>query len=192
MRRIGRDGRTLSSSFVRLRLRPLNDTARANPQNSMTPFCHTSESQSKLMKKAQMAVEEARMVVPGLQALFGFQMVSIFVETLSRCNQFLHLFAIFLTTLSIALIMSPAAYHRIVEPEIGSKFFVHFTSRLIAAAMVPLMISLTVDAYIVAIFVVRSAFVSAMIAVSIFAVFAGLWFAYPLAKRRRALQSAAR
>jgi Family of unknown function (DUF6328) len=141
----------------------------------MTQPCQTSESQSKLMKKAQIAVQEARMVVPGLQALFGFQMVSVFdarFEMISRCNQFLHLFAIFLTTLSIALIMSPAAYHRIVEPEIGSKFFVHFTSRLIAAAMVPLMISLTVDAYIVAIFVVRSAFVSAMIAVSIFAVFA--------------------
>ena len=37
-----------------------------------------SKSQSAVMKKAQMAIEEARMVVPGLQALFGFQLIAIF------------------------------------------------------------------------------------------------------------------
>jgi Family of unknown function (DUF6328) len=143
----------------------------------------SSESQSELMRKARVAVEEARMVLPGLQALFGFQMMSIFnvrFETLS-------LYAIFLTTLSIALIMSPAAYHRIVEPEFGSKFFVRLTSKLIAAAMVPLMLSLTFDVYIVTIVIVQSVVPSATIAILIFVVFAGLWFAYPLARRRRAL-----
>jgi Family of unknown function (DUF6328) len=98
------------------------------------------------LKKAKMAVDEARMVLPGLQALFGFQMVSIFsarFEMLSSFNQLLHLFALILTTLSIALIMSPASYHRIAEPDTGSAFFVRLISRLIAAAMIPLMISLT-------------------------------------------------
>jgi hypothetical protein len=97
------------------------------------------------MKKAQMAIEEARMVVPGLQALFGFQLIAIFnrrFETLSFRTQALHLAALFLTTISIALIMAPAAYHRIAEPEFGSEFFVH---------LVPLMISLTLDVYIVTI-----------------------------------------
>src|SRR4029450_2063853 len=74
----------------------------------MMQHSRSSESQSELMRKAQVAVEEARMVVPGLQALFGFQMMSIFnarFETLTLCGQRLHLFAIFLTTLSIALLM---------------------------------------------------------------------------------------
>jgi hypothetical protein len=156
----------------------------------MMQHSRSSERQSELMKKAQVAVEEARMVVPGLQALFGFQMMSIFnarFETLSLYDQRLHLFAIFLTTLSIALIMSPAAYHRIVEPEFGSQFFVRLTSKLIAAAMVPLMLSLTFDVYIVTILIVQSVVPSATIAILIFVVFAGLWFAYPLARRRRAL-----
>jgi Family of unknown function (DUF6328) len=147
------------------------------------------------MKKAQMAVEEARMVVPGLQALFGFQMVAIFnarFEMLSFYNQLLHLFALSLTTLSIALIMAPAAYHRIVEPEAGSEFFVRLTSGLIATAMAPLMISLTLDVYIVANLVVENAFMSATIAIFVLVAFAGLWFAFPLARRRRALVSARR
>jgi hypothetical protein len=155
----------------------------------MTQRGQSSESQSELMRKAQVAVEEARMVVPGLQALFGFQMMSIFdarFETLTLCGQRLHLFAIFLTTLSIALIMSPATYHRIVEPEFGSNFFVRLASNLIAAAMVPLMLSLTFDVYIVTILIVQSVVLST-IAILIFVVFAGLWFAYPFARRRRAL-----
>jgi hypothetical protein len=83
--------------------------------------------------------------------------------------------------------MSPAAYHRIAEPEFGSKFFVRLTSNLIAAAMVPLVLSLTFDVYIVTIVIVQSVVLSATIAILIFVVFAGLWFAYPLARRRRAL-----
>jgi hypothetical protein len=147
----------------------------------------TSENQDALMKKAQMAVAEARMVVPGLQALFGFQMMSIFnarFEMLSYRSQLLHLLALFPTTLSIALIMTPAAYHRIVEPETGSEFFVRLTSTLIATAMVPLMISLTLDVYVVANLVVRSQILSAAIATLVFVTFGGLWFAYPFSKRK--------
>jgi hypothetical protein len=155
----------------------------------------TSESQRELMKKAQMAVAEARMVVPGLQALFGFQMMSIFntrFETISYGNQTLHLFALFLTTLSIALIMTPAAYHRIAEPETGSEFFVRLTSGLIATAMVPLMISLTLDVYVVANLVSQSQILSTAIAFLVFVAFAALWFAYPFTKRKRTQSSARR
>jgi hypothetical protein len=82
--------------------------------------------------------------------------------------------------------MAPAAYHRIVEPEIGSEFFIRFTSVLIAAAMLPLMISLTLDTYIVAILIVRSGVLGAAIAIAVFTIFAVMWFVYPLAKRKRA------
>jgi Family of unknown function (DUF6328) len=179
--------------MVRLRLRPLNDTARANTRKLDDPaLSNFREPKQANENGADGGRRSAHGCSWSASAVRFFSIFNERFETLSRCNQLLHLFAIFLTTLSIALIMSPAAYHRIVEPEIGSQFFVRFTSRLIAAAMVPLMFSLTVDAYIVAIIVARSAFVSATIAVSIFVVFAGLWFAYPLAKRRRALLSAAR
>ena len=119
------------------------------------------------------------MVVPGLQALFGFQMMSIFnarFEMLSSRSQLLHLLALFLTTLSIGLIMTPAAYHRIVEPETGSEFFVRLTSTLIATAMVPLMISLTLDVYVVANLVAQRPITSAAMAILVFVTFGGLWF----------------
>jgi hypothetical protein len=71
--------------------------------------------------------------------------------------------------------------------EFGSTFFVRLTSNLVAAAMIPLMLFLTFDVYIVTILIVQSVVLSATIAIFIFVVFTGLWFAYPLARRRRAL-----
>ncbi len=145
-------------------------------------------SGSEHMKKAQLAVEEGRMIVPGVQALFGLQMMSAFntrFESLSSLNQILHLSALALTTVSIALIMAPAAYNRIAEPEIGSKFFVRLASGLIAGALIPLTISITLEVYIVATLIIPSALISAAVAGFLFIVFACLWFAYPYAKRNR-------
>jgi hypothetical protein len=68
-----------------------------------------------LEKTAQQAVEEARMVLPGIQALFGFQLMAVFnarFTQLTRFEQELHFLSVILIALAIALIMTPAAYHR--------------------------------------------------------------------------------
>jgi hypothetical protein len=84
--------------------------------------------------------------------------------------------------------MSPAAYDRIAEPDTASsRFFVSLTTRLIAATMVSLVISLRLDIYVVAVLILRSVAASATIAVFVFAACAGLWFAFPLARRRQVL-----
>jgi hypothetical protein len=86
-----------------------------------------------------------------------------------------------LTAISIALIMSPAAYNR-GSAKRKSAQNISFASLLVAAAMVPLMISLAIDAYLVAIVIAQSALISAAIAIFVFVLFGGLWFAYPLAR----------
>lgn len=90
-------------------------------------------------KTGREAVEEARMVLPGIQALFGFQLIAVFNERfieLTEDEQFIHFSATVLVTIAIALIMTPAAYHRLAEQTTISKFFVWLASWLIAAAMV--------------------------------------------------------
>ncbi|HSR65457.1 MAG TPA: DUF6328 family protein, partial [Xanthomonadaceae bacterium] len=61
------------------------------------------------------------MVLPGMQALFGFQLIVVFSERfgveLTHGEQRVHLLAIGLVALAIALIMTPAAYHRQTDPE---------------------------------------------------------------------------
>jgi hypothetical protein len=91
---------------------------------------------------------EARVVTPGIQASFGFQLVAAFSERfpkLTLIDQDLHFGALILVALSIALTMTPAAYHRIAEQGSVSRFFPHLASRLIATAMMPLMMAMRIE-----------------------------------------------
>jgi len=60
------------------------------------------------------------MVLPGIQALFGFQLIAVFNqgfgEKLSHGAQLVHLLALVLAALAMALVMTPAALHRLSEP----------------------------------------------------------------------------
>ena len=133
-------------------------------------------------KIAQEAIDEARMVLPGIQALFGFQLIAIFnqkFETLSDFDQRLHFLALLFISLSIALIMTPAAYHRQVEPGTVSKFFVSLASVLIAVAMLPLMMGLCLEVYLVGHIILHDMRSSAIIAIVLFVIFVALWYDSP-------------
>jgi putative transcriptional regulator len=74
------------------------------------------EEEVSLNTAATHILEECRMVLPGIQALFGFQLIAVFSqgfsEKLSEAQQQLHLAAIVLVVIAIALVMAPAAIHR--------------------------------------------------------------------------------
>lgn len=144
-----------------------------------------------LEARARSINEEARMVLPGIQALFGFQLIAIFNDRfadLESADRLVHLWALVLIALSIALIMTPAAYHRICEPDRTSEFFSRLASVLVAAAMIPLLLSISLDIYVVTRLALQSgdASVSAMLAAAAFAVFFGLWIGFPYWHRMRA------
>src|SRR4030095_16606249 len=101
----------------------------------------------------QLTLDEARMVLPGVQALFGFQLIALFsdgFERLREAERELHLAAIVLVTVTIALMMTPAAYHRQVERRRATGEFLAMASRLISGAMLPLAAGLALDIYLVA------------------------------------------
>ena len=58
-------------------------------------------------------LEECRMVLPGIQALFGFQLVAVFNSTfwtkLDRLEQVIHYVALGLIACSVALVMTCAS-----------------------------------------------------------------------------------
>ena len=141
-----------------------------------------------LDKMATQAVEEARMVLPGIQALFGFQLMAVFnnrFAALSPPEQGLHYVAVLLIAIAIALIMTPAAYHRQVERGLASIFFVRMASILIACAMVPLMVALALEVYLVGVLILGSGLTSGAVAAALFCLFAGLWFGFPWFELRR-------
>ena len=45
----------------------------------------SSSDGNRIEKMARQAIEEARMVLPGIQALFGFQLVTVFNDRFPSC-----------------------------------------------------------------------------------------------------------
>jgi hypothetical protein len=144
-----------------------------------------------LKEQMRNVVEEARMVLPGIQALFGFQTIAVFNQRfldLSDAMQACHLLALALVVLSISLAVAPAAYHRIVESHQVSERTVSLCSWLICAALAPLAGGLSLDMAVVLYLVVPSYWASAAGAAGTLALLLGLWFGFPLHARRRRKQ----
>jgi hypothetical protein len=133
--------------------------------------------------------EECRMVLPGIQALFGFQMIAVFnsgfTEKLSRVQQQIHGVAILLVILAIVFVMFPAALHRRAEPKSASDAFLRTASIALFAAMFLLALALALDVYIVTAVIWRETSVSIAAAISIFVVATLAWEGYPSFYRRR-------
>lgn len=71
-----------------------------------------------LEEESTHVTDEARMLLPGVQAVLGFQLVAVFnqrFQELSAGEQLIHLAAFLLMALAMGLVMAPAAYHRQVE-----------------------------------------------------------------------------
>jgi hypothetical protein len=128
-------------------------------------------------------LDEARMVLPGIQALFGFQLIAVFNasfgDKLSPELQALHYAAIVLTVLCTALVMGPAAFDRLNDPLTVSDWFIEYASRLITLGMVPLMLSISIDVFIIGMLVLKNPLPSAVVALSCAAAMTFLWFILP-------------
>ena len=157
----------------------------------MTTSSHTKPSTERqelsLNDAATHVLEECRTVVPGMQALFGFQLIAVFSaafgEQLSSAERILHLVAIVLVTIAIVLVMAPAALHRQTEPEAVSRRFITMSSRLLMASMAPLAVGICLDVYVVARVIVASRGVAGIVAASLLGVFIAFWLVLPRAVR---------
>jgi hypothetical protein len=131
-------------------------------------------------------LEECRMVLPGIQALFGFQLIAVFsqrFEQLRKFEQWFHLSALFLIALAMALIMGPAAYQRHAEPEMVTHRFVRLATRLVLLSMFPFTAGISLDFYVIAQFVLGHRLLGGILAVILFACFFTIWFVLPRAQR---------
>ena len=143
----------------------------------------------KLDSAASHILEECRMVLPGIQALFGFQLIAVFNEgfgeKLSHVEQLVHLAALVLTVIATVLVMAPAALHRQAEPKQVSERFVWLASNMVLAAMYPLAVAVALDVYVVASVVTRSHAIGALLATLLLLVFVALWVFVPWREKRK-------
>lgn len=146
-----------------------------------------ASAQESLSTQADHVLEEARTILPGAQTLFGFQLIAVFnqrFESLTEVQQLLHLGALFAVAIAIALIMTPAIYHRQTAPHEVSRTFLSLATRCLMASTYPLLVGIALEFYIVSTLVIARPPVSYAVTVVLVAVFGALWFALPWRRKR--------
>jgi len=155
------------------------------------PPLHRRQARLPLTRQVEYLLEECRMVLPGIQALFGFQLIAVFSERFARelspDEQHLHLLAIGLVAIAIALIMTPAAYHRQSDPQRVTESFVRISTRLLLASLWPLAVAICLEFYLVGRILIGTG-VMLWLAALLFAWFLLLWFVLPRIARLRRLR----
>ncbi len=129
---------------------------------------------------------EARMLLPGVQTILGFQLMAVFnqrFEHFSTGEQVLHFAAFLLVALTMGLMLAPAAYHRSVERRIVSARFVEMSSRLLSWSMVPFTIGISLDTYLIGKLILKDMVPALVAGLGMFAVLTGLWFLLPAVAR---------
>lgn len=133
-------------------------------------------------------LEEARMVLPGIQALIGFQTMAVFNQRFGNMPDEVktaYLVALGLLILGMGLLMTPAAYHRLAERGQVSLRMINLCSTLITTGMVPLMLAFAIDVYVVTVAAIGNNTIASIGAAATVAFLTGLWFLFPLVKKRR-------
>src|SRR5919206_1661205 len=108
---------------------------------------------AKTKDKVKNALDEARMLVLGAQVLIGLQFRSFFekgFDSLPLVSQLLKLVGLGLMLVAIGLLISPAAYHRLVERGEDTEEIHRYTSRLMSYALLPFAVGLGIDLYVAA------------------------------------------
>jgi hypothetical protein len=139
-----------------------------------------------LSSKVEQTLTEARVIIPGAQALLGFQLIAILTESFERLapsSKLIHGIGLCCVALSVILLMTPAALHRLSFGGDESPQFLRIASLFITAATVPLAAGLACDLYVVGEKIMQSTLLAAAAAAGMFVVNAGLWYGYPLLRR---------
>jgi hypothetical protein len=131
--------------------------------------------------------EEARMVLPGIQALFGFQLIAVFnqrFEELSKFDQGCHFAALLCSAFSILCVLTPAAYHRQAEPTSISSFFCRVGTFFLTLSMLPLALGTSLDLYVISRLVFENPILSMATGFISFIFFISAWFLFPFFSRK--------
>jgi hypothetical protein len=148
----------------------------------------TAPKEEPLEKIVEHLEEEARMILPGIQALFGFQLIAVFNQRfidLSEMAQYFHLGALFFSAVAILLVLVPAAYHRQTEPTCISGYFAYLSTKALSLALLALAVGLGTDLYVISLLITHSILSSCVIGFASLFLFLFSWFAFPWYRRGR-------
>jgi hypothetical protein len=125
-------------------------------------------------------------IIPGAQALLGFQILVMLTSGFDRLPQgskLVHLAALILVAANMVLLIMPAALHRLTFGGDDSARFLRIGSGIVIVAPIFLAAGISAESYVVFQKVIGDVGRSAIFAVATFLTIAACWYAVPLLMR---------
>jgi Kef-type K+ transport system membrane component KefB len=147
-----------------------------------------SDEGTRLDRELSELLQELRVTLPGVQVLFAFMFTVPFSQRFGQLTstQRTVFFVAFLTAAaSTALLLAPAAYHRIQWRQHDKERLLQMSTRLTLAGLVFLAIAMAAAAFVVTDVLYDTPWAAA-VAAGVVAVLAAFWFVLPLTSRMRA------
>ena len=110
------------------------------------------ETSTPLKTKVEQLLTEARVIIPGGQALFGFQFIAMLTtgfDKLPPSSQLLHTAALCFTALNVIVLMAPAALHRLSFGGEDLEAFLQLGGALVMTAPMLLALAVAAELYVV-------------------------------------------
>ena len=146
------------------------------------------QTSTSLKSKIEQMLTEARVIIPGGQALLGFQLIAVLTKAFSELPpafKYAHCVGLSAVALSVILLMTPAALHRIGFHGEDSPSFFRIGSRLVVAGSIPLAVGIAADVAVVFYAAIENEAAAVWAGIISLAVLLGLWLAYPFWRRGR-------
>ena len=135
-----------------------------------------------LATRVEQLLTEARLIIPGAQALLGFQFIAMLTTGFDRLPQpvkAVHVLALCLVAINVILLMTPAALHRLSFNGEDSRTFLRMGSALVIAAPCFLAAGIAAETFVVLQKVSPDTGWAPVGAVLSFVTLISLWYAIP-------------
>jgi hypothetical protein len=163
----------------------IRKTSVGRKERQMAAMKRNESEKTPLHSKIEQMLTEARVILPGAQALLGFQLAIIITqafEKLSPLSQAMHAISLGFIAVTVILLMAPAAYHRIVYAGEDAAEFHRTGSIMVTVATVPLALGMSADLYVVMAKIAGTT-TGAIVASLALVGFIALWHLYPALRR---------
>jgi magnesium-transporting ATPase (P-type) len=136
-----------------------------------------------LSTKIEQMLTEARVIIPGCQALLGFQLIAMLTHAFDELPfdaKITHAAGLCAVAIAMILLMTPAALHREAFGGNDSETFLRLGSRFVIAASLPLALGIAADVYVVFLTITHAVALSVAASVALLLAMLLLWYLYPI------------
>ena len=145
------------------------------------------DKQQSLETRIVDVMTEIRVILPGAQALFGFQVTAVLTEEFGRlpaASRDVHLASIALVALAVIMLIAPVAYHRIAAEGNPEEGVLAYAVRMMIPAEGLIALGLVGDAYVTVRLISDSEAIAVGVTIVALVGFASLLYGVPLIARR--------